>query len=181
VVFANGIKAVQSKKGPLLLIEGPDKDDTVFYGWPEGIAFSAITEDIAKAHVDAQKALKEKKVLGTFEGNPITLQGGPYGQYATCGGSNVPWVAGDTVETIIEKLRAKVQSVLHTLGPFEFRRGQYGVYMFKKDIAQRKFVGVPSGVDPKALTVEAAIKIYQTGLQQKAKSATYAAGRQKKT
>jgi DNA topoisomerase-1 len=181
VVFANGIKAVQSKKGPLLLIEGPDKDDTVFYGWPEGIAFSAITEDIAKAHVDAQKALKEKKVLGTFEGNPITLQGGPYGQYVTCGGSNVPWVAGDTVETIIEKLRAKGQSVLHTLGPFEFRRGQYGVYMFKKDITQRKFVGVPSGVDPKALTVEAAIKIYQTGLQQKAKSATYAAGRQKKT
>ena len=44
--------------------------------------------------------------------------------------------------------------------------------MFKKDLtgSARKFVGVPSGVDPKLLTQEAAIKIYQTGLLMKARS-----------
>jgi hypothetical protein len=47
--------------------------------------------------------------------------------------------------------------------------------MFKKELVgkARKFVGVPTGVDPKALTVEAAIKIYQTGLQQKAKGQAF--------
>jgi hypothetical protein len=43
--------------------------------------------------------------------------------------------------------------------------------MFKKDIVGkgRKFVGVPAGVDPKGLTLQAAIALYQSGLQQKAK------------
>ena len=47
--------------------------------------------------------------------------------------------------------------------------------MFKKDTIgkARKFVNVPSGVDPKSLTNEAAIKIYQTGLQAKAKGQAF--------
>ena len=180
VVFANGIKAVQSKKGPLLLIEGTDKDSTAFYGWPDGIAFSAITEASATAHVEAQKKLKESRVIGEYLGNPMTLLAGPFGQYVSCNKVSVPWTAEDTAATIIEKFKAKGEATLHSLGPFEFRRGQYGIYMFKKDVAQRKFVGVPSGVDPKALTVEAAIRIYQTGLQQKAKGAAYKGGRQQK-
>jgi hypothetical protein len=83
----------------------------------------------------------------------------------------VPWATDDTVDTICAKLQAKSQASLHTLGPFEFRTGPYGVFMFKKDLVgpARKFVNVPSGVDPKVLTQEAAIKIYQTGLQAKAK------------
>jgi hypothetical protein len=47
--------------------------------------------------------------------------------------------------------------------------------MFKKEGAakSRKFVGVPSAVDPKTLTQEAATRIYQVGLQMKAKQAAY--------
>ena len=46
--------------------------------------------------------------------------------------------------------------------------------MFKKDVTKnRKFVGLPTGIDPKVLTVEAATRIYQTGIQQKAKQAAY--------
>ena len=37
----------------------------------------------------------------------------------------------------------------------------------------RKFVGVPAGVDPKGLTLQAAIALYQSGLQQKAKGSAY--------
>jgi hypothetical protein len=61
------------------------------------------------------------------------------------------------------------------VGDFEFRTGQYGMYMFKKDSVgkARKFVGVPSGIKPGDLTPAAAIKIYQTGLQSKAKAAAY--------
>ena len=96
---------------------------------------------------------------------------GPFGTYAECDGVRVPCTEEDTAETICAKLQAKSQASLHTLGPFEFRNGPYGVFMFKKDLIgkARKFVGVPSGVDPKLLTQEAAIKIYQAGLLMKAK------------
>lgn len=177
-LFAGGIKAVQSKKGPLLLIEGATPADTVFYGWPPNTSFSEITEEQAVAHVNAKKKEKAQESIGEFEGVPIVRKSGPYGTYVVCGTSQVPWAEGDTLETIREKLRAKRENGLHTLGPFEFRRGPYGVYMFKKDIVGkgRKFVGVPAGVDPKGLTLQAAIALYQSGLQQKAKGSAYRSG-----
>ena len=48
--------------------------------------------------------------------------------------------------------------------------------MFKKTTAKGKkpqFVGLPEGLDPKSLTEEAAIKIYQTGLQHKARARNF--------
>jgi topoisomerase IA-like protein len=93
----------------------------------------------------------------------------------------VPFAPDDTADSIITKIRAKGEAVLHTLGPFEFRKGPYGVYFFKKDITKgRKFVSLPQGLDPKALTLEAATKIYQTGLQQKAKAKAFSGGAYKK-
>ncbi len=174
-LFGNGIKAVQSKKGPLLLIEGASPAETVFYGWPTNISFSAITDEQAVAHVNATKKSKMQDSLGEFEETPMIRKTGPYGAYVVCGSQQVPWTETDTLETIREKFRAKRESILHTIGPFEFRRGPYGVYMFKKDIIGkgRKFVGIPSGVDPKVLTLQAAITLYQAGLQQKAQASTY--------
>lgn len=168
-MFAGGIKAVQSKKGPILLKEG---DNTVFYGWPAGISFQDITE----AEVAAFLATKvQPAAVGQHNGKPILKKSGPYGTYAECDGVKVPWTAEDTLETLGAKFEAKTKSAVHTLGQFEFRTGPYGVFMFKKDLTgpARKFVNVPSGVDPKTLTQEAAIKIYQTGLQQKAKGQAY--------
>jgi len=172
--FPSGVKAVQTKKGPLLLVEGATPTDTVFYGWPAGVTFATITETVADAHVATAKKAKEGAVLGEYDGKQMVRSKGPFGEYVTCGSTNVPWTDADTPDTIRDKLKAKGESVLHSLGQFEFRRGQYGIYMFKKDVAQKKFVGLPSGLDPKALTLEAAIKIYQTGLQEKAKKKTYA-------
>jgi len=171
--FAGGIKAVQSKKGPLLLKEdAANKANTVFYGWPAGISFQDITEeDVAKF----MAAKVQPASVGEYNGKPILRKPGPYGSYAECDGVKVPWKDEDTLETLAAKFDAKIKSALHTLGPFEFRTGPYGVFMFKKDLTgtARKFVNVPSGVDPKALTQEAATKMYQTGLQQKAKAHAY--------
>ena len=173
----SGIKAVQSKKGPLLLIEDIVKKDATFYGWPEGVAFSDITEEVAEAHVAKVKAERINESIGDFESVPMLKKSGQFGTYISCGAANVPWVASDTVDTIREKFRQKRESVLHTIGPFEFRKGPYGVYMFKKDVSanMRKFVTVPSAVDPKILTAAAATQIYQTGLQEKAKAKAYGA------
>ena len=172
-----GIKAVQSKKGPLLLIEGANKEDTVFYGWPEGVKFSEITDEQAASHVQAIKAERSNELIGEFESTPMFKKSGKFGTYISCGTANVPWVANDTLDTIREKLRQKRENNLHTLGPFEFRKGPYGIYMFKKDgdSKTRKFVSVPSAVDPKVLTLAAAIQIYQNGLQEKAKAKAYGA------
>lgn len=175
VTFTNGIKAVQSKKGPLLLIEGATPEETVFYGWPTGLAFSEITEEAATTHVEAQKKAKDVESLGDYDGKPMVLKTGPFGKYVVCGTVNIPWKDGDTADTIRDRIKEKGESVLHSLGAFEFRRGPYGVYMFKKDVKAKQFVSVPANVNPKALTVEAAIKIYQTGLQQKAKAKAYSA------
>jgi DNA topoisomerase-1 len=175
ITFESGIKAVQSKKGPILLIESANKDDTVFYGWPEGIVFSKITEEIATAHVDKQKKDRETSSLGDCDGKPMILKTGPFGKYVVCDKVNIPWKDGDTADMIRERIKEKGESVLHTIGDFEFRRGPYGIYMFKKQATgkSRQFVSVPSNVDPKVLTPEAAIKIYQTGLQQKAKAKAF--------
>jgi DNA topoisomerase-1 len=170
--FAGGVKAIQSKKGPLLLKEEANKDDTVFYGWPDGISFQAITEEEVAAFVATKTSAP---VLGDYKGKPMVKRSGPYGVYVSCNGMSVPWAAGDTEDIIRTKLEAKEQSAVHTLGAFEFRKGPYGMFMFKKDLVgkARKFVNIPAGVDPTTLTQEAAIKIYQTGLQQKAKGQAY--------
>ncbi len=182
--FANGIKAIQSKKGPLLLKEGPGKGDVIFYGWPSGPTappFGAITEEQVATFIAERKASLTGTTFGEYKGAPIVKKSGPYGPYAECNGVKVPLAAEDTAETVAAKLEAKSSAALHTLGAFEFRTGPYGVYMFKKDLVgkARKFVGLPSGVDPKTLTQEAAIKLYQTGLQNKAKAAAFGGGKKK--
>ena len=173
-LFANGIKAVQSKKGPLLLKEGLTKDDAaIFYGWPEGRAFGELTEEEVAAFILTK--VGGGGPMGTYEGKPIEKKSGPFGSYATCGGVNVPCTPEDTEETLQAKFAAKAQAFLHRLGPFEFRNGPYGIYMFKPELVgkSRKFVSLPSGIDPKVLTQEATVKLYQAGLKTKATAAAY--------
>lgn len=173
--FEGGLKAVLSKKGPILLKEDEsgDKDKTQFFGWIEGLKFEDMTAEIAAKFIEEKAAGSEVNAWGEYDGEPIVLKSGPFGKYYQCGTVRIPAQADDTVEAVQGRLEAKKNSVLHTLGDFEFRTGQYGVFMFKKTVAKGKkpaFVGLPEGLDPKVLTEEAAIRIYQTGLQQKARS-----------
>jgi DNA topoisomerase-1 len=168
------IKAIQSKKGPLLLKEGPTPAETVFFGWPKGKAFGEITDAEVKAFVAEVAVAKATETLGTYNDQPILKKSGPFGPYAECAGVKIPLPATYT-ETSLQEAFAAKSVALHTLGPFEFRNGPYGVFMFKSDAKgpARKFVSVPSGVDPKTFTLEAATRVYQTGLQSKAKGAAY--------
>lgn len=88
-------KAVQSKKGPLLLKESEDKDPkkTVFYGWPKGISFSNITEAKAVAFIEevqkqkeereksANSDASEEKSNETINVGKYVFKTGPYGPY----------------------------------------------------------------------------------------------------
>jgi len=165
--FANGLKAVQGKKGPILLREDPsgDKEKTTFYGWPEGLAFSEMTEEVATVFCAKEKASKEGTVIGMLNGQQMIEKSGKFGVYVQCGSVNVPKAEGDTVFTLQEKLKAKSDASLHTLGDFIFRKGPHGPFMFKKGGTGRpQFVSLPSELDPKSLTLEAATRIYKNGL-----------------
>ena len=110
-------------------------------------------------------------MISTLEEKPIIKKKGPYGFYLEWGSTRIPFVEEDTLDTIQTKLRSKGQSILHTLGPYEFRRGPYGVYMMKKGPVKGKakptFVSIPDGLDPHLLTEEAAARIYLNGSSRK--------------
>jgi DNA topoisomerase-1 len=179
-MFDGGIKAVQSKKGPLLLKEGPVKGEATFYGWPEGKTFQTITQADVATFVAAKQV--GGAAIGSYEGVPMVKKSGPFGTYVQCGTTNVPWTAEDTEETLQAKLAAKKQTVSHVVGPFEIRTGQYGMYMFKPALTgkARKFVSIPSGVDPKSLTQEALVKMYQADIQGKARGQAFQKKREAK-
>ncbi len=174
--FGNGLKAVQTKKGPLLLIESPDgnKEKTVFLGWPEGrTSYDELTETQARAFAQTKQQELGGAELGSLDGKPVVKKKGPYGFYVQWGTVKMSIQGPETFEQIEKALREKESAVLHTLGPFEFRRGQYGLYMFKTDLKQKKFVGLPDALDPKQLTLENAVKLYQDGLQAKARASHF--------
>ena len=175
--FGDGLKAVQSKKGPLILIEDKeDKENTKFYGWPEGVKWDDLTEEIVRAFVEKKKVEMGGDLVGTIDGKKVEKKKGPFGVYVVWGDTKLSIVGTETMEEIETKLREKAGATLHVLGPFEFRRSQYGIYMFKKDLKEKKFAGVPEGLDIKALTEAEAVKIYQEGLKNKARNFTPGGG-----
>ncbi len=162
--FACGLKAVLSRKGPVLLREGKPK--ATFYPWPANVAFEDLTEEMAVAATQLES-------LGTTEaGNTIVRRNGKFGAYATDGTVNVPLTADDTEETLRAKFAAKAAVAETRVGPFTFRVGQYGPYMYKTDLKTKKFVSVPASIDVKALTIREADEIYKRGLEAKAAAAS---------
>jgi len=171
--FADGLIAIMTAKGPLLLKEGATKDSTVFYGWPKGSqTFSTLSEQEAVAFVDSVTKEKAGETLGEWNGHVILKRKGPYGSYAEWNGKLISLTAQDTLETIIGKLEVKKE--VHILGPFQIRTGQYGPYMMKMDTAVGKnkkphCVSIPKGTDIDGLTAQQAGEIYEAGLKKKAR------------
>jgi DNA topoisomerase-1 len=181
-VFEDGLVAIQCKKGPLLLRESSDGDKakTIFYGWPEGTGFKELTEEAAKAFVESKKA------IGEYEGHSIVRKTGKFGPYVEWNGKRVSCKEEDTLETILEKLKASTSastsanpSVLKKIGDFEIRKGPYGPYMFKCNLFgdKRKFVSVPESLPLETLTEKECNVIYQEGLKEKERSGGGGRGR----
>ena len=164
-LFAGGLKAVLTRKGPMLLRENstscrPQQKST-FYPWPAGIAFDDLTEEQAQAATQAE-------VIGTTNtGADIIKKKGKFGPYATDGTINVPLSPEDTEETLRAKFAAKASVAETKVGPFVFRVGQYGPYMYK-DLKTKKFVSVPASIDPKKLTIREADELYKRLLEEAA-------------
>lgn len=164
--FGDGLKAVLSKKGPLLLKEG---DITSFYSWPANLPFEDMTAEKARAIVKEQEG--EKAVFGDYNGKPIVKKKGPFGEYVECGGLRCPCVAEDTRESILAKLKVREEAAKtaksgeHVVGGFTFKKGQYGPYMFKNSLKKKIFVSVPESISVQKLTATEADALYKAGLE----------------
>ena len=176
--FRDGLVAVITAKGPLLLKEGNTKEETVFYGWPAKQDFTKLTEEEAMTFVVNVSQQKQGQSIGEYNGSAVTVKKGPYGFYAECNGIRVNIAQGEGIEEVKLKLLAKQENPARTLGPFQIRTGQYGPYLMKTGASSTKAkpqcVSIPKDVDLETLTAQQAGEIYEAGL--KAKSIKAKAG-----
>ena len=144
----------------MLLRETEGQKKAQFFPWPLGATLETITAEMAEI------AAAQPESLGAYDGQPIVKRDGKFGPYCTAGTLNVPWVATDTEETLQAKFAAKAASAT-IVGPFTFKVGQYGPYMYKTALQTKKFVNVPPTINPSKLTVREADEIYKAGLAAK--------------
>jgi DNA topoisomerase-1 len=170
VLHADGLRAVMSKKGPLLLIEGATKEDTKFFGWPSGVAFQDITEPVARAHMASAVAANTGEQIGTWKDKPVIKKVGKFGPYVQVGDINLSITTEDTWATIQAKLETKGEGgVLKATKEYEFKSGPYGLYMYKTALKKRIFVSVPKDTPLQHLSDAEAEALYKAGLDAKKK------------
>jgi len=163
--FQDGLKAVQSKKGPLLLREGSkEKSDTIFFGWPQGVSWDDMTEEVAQAFIAQQE--KPKESFGTWNNEPIERKTGKFGDYFKCGEISIPYKE-EPLEETIQRLEAKSAGAIKQFKEYTVRSGQYGPYIMKTSVKKTQFVSLPKGLDPTVLTEKDVEQLYKAGLEQK--------------
>ena len=170
-----GLKAVQSKKGPLLLVEGIKKEDTQFLGWPAGVAFEDMTEDRALQFKEEAAKKKLGDEVGEWNGQQIIKKLGKFGDYLVCGDVSIPYQVGEDLDKTIERFEAKQNGGANIIKQFKeyiIRTGQYGPYIMKTSLKKAQFVSLPKGMDISslsALTEKEVETLYKTGLESKKK------------
>jgi DNA topoisomerase I len=176
-VFSEGLKAVISKKGPLLLTEGATKEDTTFHGWPAGVLFQDMTEEMAKAFILKAKEEAGGEILGQWNGEDVVRRTGKFGPYVKVGGITMSLSPLDSFDVVLEKLEAKKaggsagSGVLKTFKEYEIRTGPYGPYIYKTTLKNRLFASLPKDIKVDALTDTDAAVLYKAGLEAKKKFA----------
>jgi DNA topoisomerase-1 len=176
-VFRDGLTAIVRKTGaPLLLKEIPGAAKgakPTFYGWPEGVAFVDMTEEVALQFIAGkgqgqgqgqagQRAQAEGDILGHWNGEAIVKRKGKFGTYIVCGKLTSTCGEDVTLEDAIERLEAKASMQTRVVGPYELRRTDRGAYMFKTTVKAKKFVTIPDGLDIMKLTAGEVEAIYKT-------------------
>lgn len=181
--FSNGLKAIISKKGPLLLIETENKEETKFIGWPKGIDFQDMTEEKALEFKASEEKRRGGEVIGEWsptgkegEEKEIIKKSGKFGDYLQCDTLSIPYQKGEELEKTIERFKAKQdgstsKNILKKFKEYEVRTGQYGPYIIKTGLKIAKFVSVPKGTDIDSMLEKEVERLYKDGLENKKKYA----------
>jgi DNA topoisomerase-1 len=166
--FGNGLKAVQSKKGPLLLVE--KGKETEFLGWPKGTLWDNLTAEQAVQFQTDTQLQKEGSIVGTWRDQPIIKKTGKFGTYLQCGEVSIPFQE-ETMDQTIERLKEKIEQkpAIATFKEYVIRSGQYGPYIMKTSLKKPQFVSLPKGVDGSKLTEKEVDALYKLGMEAKKK------------
>jgi topoisomerase IA-like protein len=153
-----------TKKGPLLLIETANQP-TVFLGWPDGIAFEAITE----ADIAAFRAAKAP--IGEWNGLPITQHTGKFGTYLSAGDWKIPHIPAEPLADTIARFEAKQAAPAPiAFKNYSIRTGPHGPYIMKTSLKTPQFVSLPKGLDPASVKTEKEVEaLFKAGMAAKAK------------
>lgn len=165
--FSGGLKAVQSKKGPILLNDSTTP--TRFYGWPKAERFDSITEEIARAFVESQTVESASHGASAVRnGQPIVKRSGKFGDYFKCGEVTIPFQE-EPIEETIKRLEAKetAKGAIKEFKEYVIRTGPYGPYIMKTSLKKAKFVSLPKGIDVSALGEKDVEALYRLGLESK--------------
>lgn len=178
--FINGLKAVQSKKGPILLMEGVTKEDTQFFGWPKDTSFDQITEEQAIQFQKDQNILRSGSDFGEWNGNRIQKRSGKFGSYLQSGSISIPFQENEPIEETVRRLEAKqaggAAGAIQTFKEFSIRTGPYGPYIMKPSLKKPQFVSLPKGIDPSSLKETEVAALYKLGLEEKKRHKKYSRG-----
>jgi len=159
--FSNGLKAVYTKNGPLLLKEIA-ADNAKFYGWPEGVRWEEIDEAKALEFIESGG-----NKLGLWKGSDILVKTGKFGKYIECKGVRATYKDCMTEEEACVELEAKSGNPGVIIGNFEIRNGKFGPYMFQVKAKKKEFVSVPKGLNLDLVTEKELEAIFANGLRAK--------------
>ena len=151
--LGDGIKVIQSRKGPLFVREGEPKAQ--FAQLPTNKTFETVTKD------DALTAFAKPvgEQIGEYEDTPILKKKGPYGYYFEWKTIKIP-AKPESLEETIERIKTKQDpesSFNRVVGEFTIRKGPYGYYFYKTALKKkvfRKFVGDPAKASAEELSAE---------------------------
>lgn len=163
--LGEGISVILSRKGPLLLKEASKE----FASLPPRTSYDTITLDQAKEAYES----KDGTIIGHYAEIPLKKKKGPYGFYIQYKEIKVPHKPEDTVETIIDKIKAKEspntqdQQTLYCrkVGDYTIKQGPYGLYFFKHTLKKVTFVTFPSATDKDKVTATDMPALYKAGLE----------------
>jgi DNA topoisomerase-1 len=166
--LGEGISVILSRKGPLLLKE----ETKEFASLPPRTSYETVTLAQAKAAYESKDGLN----IGSYNDQSIMKKKGPYGFYVQYNDIKIPYKPEDTVESIIEKIKAKESPnnesaepvYCRKVGDYTIKQGPYGLYFFKHTLKKVSFVTFPSTADKDKVTAEDLVTLYKTGLEQAA-------------
>ena len=160
--LGNGITALLSRKGPLLLKE----ETKEFCSLPSGTSYETIT----LAQAEHAYELKGGQTIGQYKEKPIQKKKGPYGFYAQWDTVRVPLKPDDTLEIILEKIEQKAKptnAYERKVGDFTIKSGPYGHYFFKHGLKKANFISLPKMVDQDKVTATDLTTLYTEGIKAK--------------
>jgi topoisomerase IA-like protein len=140
--------------------------NSVFTPLPEGTKIQDLTLEDAKRLVAEHTANLR---LGTYDGADILKKKGPHGEYIQWKEFRIPVIEGETIDKTVDRLKAKGTAAASQkmVGEFVFATGQYGPYMYKKNMQKKTFVSIPADVNVATLSPMGAKELYAKGLAAK--------------